>query len=132
MKIIKSSILVCLAMVLLLALSVTSFAQEKKEITNAERQKAYKEISGEWEFDAMGEILIISFYIEDEKLLAMQEGDDEVVDMVPVEGELYSFTAEPSDGTLYELTFKKDEEGKVTLCMLAGGGMEIEGVKIDD
>ncbi len=124
-------IYVLLAITLMVFFTTNSYAQEKKEITAAERQKVFEEIAGDWEFDMMGEIMVVNFYIEDEKLYGIPEMEAESAEIVPVEGTLYEFTADTGGGNIFELTFKKDEEGKMTLCDMAGQGMEMTGTKID-
>jgi len=108
-------------------LNAASFAQEKK----ADPKKVYNEIAGRYEFDFEGQIMIIVFWIEDGKLLAAPEGQDGA-ELEPVEGEELEFTVTPPNGQLYELTFVRDDKGKVTKCVVSTMGMDYEGERIKE
>jgi hypothetical protein len=94
-------------------------------------KKLYKEISGKYEFFVDGQFIIISFYTEDGTLYGAMQGDNEVVEMVPVELENLSFEVTDMDGQFYEITFSRDEEKKVTKCVMLSEGWELEGKKIE-
>ncbi|UCC41025.1 MAG: hypothetical protein JSV96_06235 [Candidatus Aminicenantes bacterium] len=111
-----------------LIFAATSFAQEKKVDT----QKLYKEIAGYYEFETPEGIEYITFWVEDGKLKAQADGDDEIVVLEPVEGKELYFEIIDQNGQLYELQFSRDEEGKITKCVVTVMGMEIEGKKIKD
>lgn len=118
--------IVCLALMFFI-LNATSFAQEKK----AASKKTYDEIVGKYEFDVEGQIMVIAFWVENEKLMGGPEGE-ESVEMEPVEGEELKFTATNPGGQFYEITFVKDDKGKVTKCVIGTMGMEYEGNKIKE
>lgn len=104
-------------------LNISSFAQD-----NA---KLYAEIAGDYEFDLEGQVTIITFLVEDGVLLGTQEGDpDPPTPLDPVEGKELAFEATGEDGQFYEISFSRDEDGKITKCLIITGGMEVEGVKI--
>lgn len=128
-KLFRRSILsafVCLALMFFI-INATSFAQEKK----AGSKKAYDEIVGKYEFDIEGQIMVIAFWVENEKLMGGPEGE-ESVEIEPVEGEELKFTATNPGGQFYEIRFVKDDKGKVTKCVIGVQGMEFEGNKIKD
>ncbi len=93
-------------------------------------EKLYKEISGRYEFIEDGQVTILSFYAKDGTLYGTAEGDDEEVELEPVELENMSFEAIDMDGTYYEIKFSRDEDKKITKCLILTNGMELEGIKI--
>ena len=111
-----------------LVLSATWFAQEKKVDT----QKLYEEIAGYYEFEAPEQTLYITFWVEDGVLKAKQEDDpdDEIVTLEPIEGKELAFEVTTQGGQVIELKFSRDEEGKITKCVVIAMGIKIEGVKI--
>ena len=128
-KLFRRSILsafVCLALVFFIA-NAPTFAQEKK----AGKEKLYNEIAGKYQFDVEGQVMVIGFWVENGKLLAAPEGEDSV-EIEPVEGEELKFTTTTPEGQYYEITFVRDDEGKVTKCVIGVQGMEFEGSKIKD
>ena len=97
-----------------------------------DKGKLYKEISGRYEFDVDGQITIIDFQEKDGTLYGTSEGDNEEVEIVPVELESMTFEATDNDGIFYELTFSRDDDKKITKCRVLTEGMEIAGIKIDE
>lgn len=128
-KLFKSSIFrtVSCLILLLFLFSGVSISQEKK----VDKEKLYKEIVGEYEFDFEGQVMIIKFWVEDGKLLAGPEGE-EPAELEPVEGEELKFQATTPDGEFFEMEFSRDEKGKITKCKINTMGMEFEGKKIKD
>jgi hypothetical protein len=117
------SILFCFSLVLF-GLSVTAFAQDKT--------KLYEEIAGDYEYVYEGQVIIISYSVEDGILYATQEGDPEPPSRLdPVEGKELAFETTGGDGSLFVISFSRDEEGKITKSILATMDIEIEGVKIE-
>ena len=115
-------ICMCFAM-LLFGLNMSSYAQDKT--------KLYSEIAGDYEYAFEGQVIIITYSVEDGILYGTQEGDpDPPTPLDSVEGNELAFTATGSDGNLYEISFSRDEDGKVTKSILATMDIEIEGVKI--
>ncbi len=120
------SFLLCFILTISLTAAVT--AQEK-----ADKEKLFKEIAGEYEFDAEGQIIVITFLIEDGKLMGMQEGSDELAELEPVEGEELEFMIITPDGQEFEAQFVRDEKTKkIKKCILVVDGMEYEGTRITD
>ncbi len=95
-------------------------------------EKLYKEISGRFEFFVDGQVTIINFHVKDGALYGTSEDDDEEVDIEPVELETMSFEATEMDGTYYEITFSRDEDKKITKCVILTEWMEIEGTRIEE
>jgi hypothetical protein len=93
-------------------------------------EKLYKEISGTYEFNADGQIIILTFFVKDGSLYATAEDDDEEVNIEPVELENLSFEATDMDGQYYEIKFARDEDKKITTCVILTEGMEIKGTRI--
>lgn len=113
-----------LALVLFIS-NAASFAQEKTGT-----KKLYAEIAGDYEFDVQGQITVITFFVKDGVLMGRDSDDDEGTPLEPVEGKELAFEATSAEGQFFEITFSRDESGKITKCLLATMGMEFEGVKI--
>lgn len=116
---------------MLLVLNVSSLAQEKKQ----EEEKGAKllaEIAGNYEFEFQGQFIVFVFSAEDGKLMAAPEGEVQEA-LEPVEGEEMSFVGYAPTGDEYRFTFARDDEGKITRCIVSvpAMGIEIEGVRID-
>ena len=100
-------------------LVICALAQEKK----------YADIVGDYEFDQDGQIILVSFWVEEGELIGAPEGQASAV-MEPVEGKPLHFVANTSDGATMDLEFVKDDSGKVVKCLVDMMGMAMEGVKI--
>ncbi|MCP4724282.1 MAG: hypothetical protein GY863_04570 [bacterium] len=122
-------VFIFLAAVLLTVFFAAAVSAQDK---NSDKEKLYTEITGDYEFEAGDQVVVISFSLEDGVLTALQEGDDELVELEPVEDEELEFTAVTEDGREFEVNFKRDDEGKITTCIIIGDGEEIEGTKISD
>ena len=102
--------------------------------TDEELEKKYAPILGNYEFDmsemGMG-VMTVSIYVESGSLWALPEEQGEAGEMLPVEGKVFEFTIEDSDGT-FVLTFKKDENGEYTQLHAVNEmmGMDMVGIKI--
>jgi hypothetical protein len=106
-------VMVCVALVL------GTQAQEKK----------YADIVGDYEFDQEGQVMLVTFWVEDGQLWGAPEGQEAAV-LEPVEGKPYNFEVYTPDGQTMELEFVKDESGKVAKCVVDMMGMAMEGIKI--
>jgi hypothetical protein len=123
----KSSIIgviVCLTLGLFIC-NVASYAQN-----TADTAKLYAEIAGDYEFAIEGQTDILIFFVKDGVLMGKGSDDAEEVPLEPVEGKELVFEATNSRGQFYELTFSRDESGKITKCLVVTMGMEVEGIKI--
>jgi hypothetical protein len=92
-------------------------------------EKKYAPLVGDYEFDMQGQVMVVSFWVEDGKLVGAPEGETPE-ELEPVEGEDLKFEINTADGQFMELEFVKDESGKVTKCIVLMMGMEMEGVRI--
>ncbi len=127
----KISKLLTLSSISTLALAIficngASFAQEKTDT-----QKLYAEIAGDYEFAFEGQVDTITFYVEDGVLMGRDADDDKGTALEPVEGKELAFEVTTDEGQYIEMTFSRDENGKITECVLTTMGMEIKGVKIN-
>lgn len=108
-------------------LAISAPVQEKQVDT----EKLYEEISGRYEFYMDGEVTILDFHVKDGSLYGTSEGDNEEVEIEPVELENMSFEAISMDGEFFEITFFRDENKKITKCVVLTNGMELVGTKIE-
>ena len=101
-----------------------SFAQKKTDT-----EKLYAEIIGDYEFEAEGQVIVITFFVKDGVLKGRDNDYDEGTPLEAVEGKELTFEATSEEGQFFEITFSRDENGKITKCLLVTMGMEYEGVK---
>ena len=118
------SVISCLALVFFIC-NATSFA-----LKNADTEKLYAEIAGDYEFDFEGQMTILTFFVKDGALMGKDSESDPGTLLEPVEGKELEFKATSEDGQSFDITFSRDESGKITKCLLVTMGMEIAGVKI--
>jgi len=112
-----------------LIVAVGGFAVVAQEGDDALKKK-YAPILGDYEFDMEGQVMMVSFWVENGGLWGGPEGE-EAAELTPVEGNDLKFEINTADGAFMELEFKKDESGKVVKCIVVGMGMEMEGIKIE-
>ena len=106
--------------------NAASFAQEKTDT-----EKLYAEIAGDYEFEFEGQVDVITFFVQDGVLMGRDSDDDKGTSLEPVENKELGFEATSDEGQMFEITFSRDESGKITKCLLVTMGMEIQGVKIE-
>ncbi|UCE41029.1 MAG: hypothetical protein JSV17_16565 [Candidatus Aminicenantes bacterium] len=126
-KIFKLHVL-CVISTLTLALFTcyaAPFSQEKTET-----EKLYAEIAGDYEFEFEGQAETITFFIQEGVLMGRDSDDDKGTQLEPAEGKELGFEVTTEEGQFIEITFSRDENGKITQCLLVTMGMEIQGVKI--
>ena len=119
---------ICVISSLILAFFVcnsSAFAQEKTDI-----EKVYAEIAGDYEFEYEGQVDTITFYVEDGILMGRDADDDKGTALEPAEGKELAFEVTTDEGQFIEIAFSRDENGKITQCVLTTMGMELKGVKI--
>ena len=92
----------------LFVLSASLFAYFQEDA-----EKKYAHLVGDYEFDMEGQLMVVSFWVEDGKLMGAPEGETPE-ELEPVEGEDLKFEINTADGQFMELEFVKDESGKVT------------------
>ena len=123
----QKRILVITLLALMVAVCSPIFlAQQKDEAL----KKKYAPVLGDYEFSMDTQVMVVSFWIEGGVILGAPEGETPA-EITPIEGQELKFEADV-EGTYYELTFVKDESGKVTSCMMVVNGMEVEGVKLEN
>lgn len=99
-------------------------------------EKKYASILGDYSFDMSNHgygVLKVTFYVENEKLLAITEVSSTPGQMEPVEGKDFEFAIEdPEEGT-YSIKFLKDDTGKYTKCHIFNEsmGMDVIGMKVE-
>ncbi len=93
------------------------------------QEKKYADIVGDYEFDQDGQIMLVSFWVEDGQLWGGPEGQESAV-LEPVEGKPLHFVVNTPDGSTMDLEFVKDDSGNVVKCLVDMMGMAMEGVKI--
>ena len=104
--------------------NAASFAQEKTD-----PQKLYAEIAGDYDFEFEGQEDMMTFFVKDGVLMGRDSADDKGTALEPVEGQELGFEVTTDEGQFIEIIFSRDENGKITHCLLKTMGMEIEGVK---
>ena len=75
----------------------------------------------------------MTFYVENDSLLATTEMSSTPGQMEAVEGKEFEFTIEDPDEGLYSIKFLKDDAGKITKCHIYNEamGMDVTGEKIE-
>lgn len=99
-------------------------------LKNTDTEKLYAEIAGDYEFEFEGKTSIITFFVKDGVLLGRDSESDPGTQLEPVEGKELEFKATAEDGQIIDVKFSRDENGKITKCLLMTMEMEIAGVKI--
>jgi hypothetical protein len=103
--------------------------------TDEDPEKKYAPILGDYSFDMSSQgygVLKVTFYVENEKLLAITEVSSTPGQMEPAEGKDFEFIIEdPEEGT-YSIKFLKDDAGKYTKCHVSNEsmGMDVTGEKV--
>ena len=120
-------LVLCLSAVIFLSMSASNTQEE----SDADLEKKYAPILGEYEFVTGGGSDIIRFYIEEGDLWA-DSGDGRPQTLQPDEDEMFSFTAQDPINGEFEIKFLKDEQDEYTICQIANAamGLELEGTKI--
>jgi len=98
-------------------------------------EKKYASILGDYSFDMSNHgygVLKVTFYVENEKLLAITEVSSTPGQMEPVEGKDFEFTIEDPDEGMYSIKFLKDDTGRYTKCHISNEsmGMDVTGEKV--
>jgi hypothetical protein len=94
-------------------------------------RKVYADVAGTYEFAYEGQSLVIVFHVQDEKLYGREESGDEDAEIKPLDLATLKFeTTVQSTGQYYEIVFSRDENGRITKCRLATGGIEIDGARV--
>jgi len=115
-----------LALAVVLAVSAPLGAVQEKDEALKKKYAAY---IGEYEFEFEGQYMVLRFWVEDGAFWGAPEGE-QPAELNAVEGVDHKFDVDVM-GQYYEIQFVPDESGKVTKCLVAVQGMEMEGVKIE-
>ena len=93
--------------------------------------KVLEQIAGNYEFEYQGVAMVFVFTVEDGKLLGSPENETAEV-LEPVADKETTFVGYSPDGTEYQFAFKKDADGKYTICVcnIPAMGIEVEGVRV--
>ena len=134
MKSIKSTRFVLMMACLMAAILMSGVLVAAQEKTDADLEKKYAPILGDYEFDMSdmgGDVIVLNFHINEEKLW-IDSGDGDPAVCEQVEGVDFEFTATASDGQEFEIKFTKDSAGDYATCdiNILSMGLEISGTKI--
>jgi len=116
--------------VLVLAAGVPALANQQNPAKPVDMAKIMAEIAGTYDFEAQGQAIAITFYIQEGKLYGMPEGQTAEL-LLPMKGDnplIFNVTA-ADNGQYYELEFGRDEKGQIDKCTLRTQGQEIIGKK---
>jgi hypothetical protein len=99
-------------------------------------EKKYAPILGDYSFDMTSHgfgVLKVTFYVENNELLAITEVSSNPGKMEPVKGKEFEFIVEDPDEGTYSIKFLKDDTGKYTKCHLTneGMGMDVTGERVE-
>jgi hypothetical protein len=108
----------------MLVLFMSNPALVAEETTDVE--KLYAEIVGVYESESGGQANMLTFRVKDGILMARNPKDDDEVPLKPVAGNELAFKIEADEEHTFEITFSRDENGKVTKCLLEMMGMKFE------
>ena len=118
--------------IVLLGFLMISLPAQALDSGQTPREKLIEEMAGDYEFEFQGQYVVMSFSADGETLMGAPEGEAQE-EMEPVEGEPMKFTAYDPSGNEWKMEFKKDDEGKITICLItvdAMGITDLEGHKI--
>lgn len=92
--------------------------------------KIMAEIVGTYDFDAQGQMMVLTFSVQDGKLFGMPEGETAEL-LLPVKGDnpLKFDVTVAGNGQYYELEFGRDDKGQIDKCTIKTQGQEIIGKK---
>ncbi len=120
---------------IMLSLLVFVFVSFVEADTAEDLEKKYAPILGDYSFDMTSHgygVLKVTFYVENNELLAITEVSSNPGRMEPVAGKEFEFTIEDPDEGTYQIKFLKDDAGKFTKCHLLNEtmGMDVTGEKV--
>ena len=115
-----------LSMVLSAAALDPSITQDKKV-----DPKVLEQIAGSYEFEVQGQFMAFVFTVEDGNLMGAPENDTAAI-LEPMKDKETTFVGYSPDGMEYQFAFKKDGDGKYTICVVnvPDMGIEAEGLRI--
>ena len=127
----KTAFVVALALAAILVSAASpAFALPQEKAKSVDMNKIYAEIAGDYDFDAQGQLMTITFFVREGKLFGAPQGEQEE-ELLPVKGDnpLKFEVTVASNGQFYELEFGRDEKGQIDKCAIKTQGMELVGKK---
>ena len=119
-------ILTCLAGLAAAQATSQAPAQDKP----VDMKKLVAEIAGDFSFDFQGQVLLVQFTAQDDKLFGAPPGEAPE-EIYPVEGKPLCFDVTVStNGDYYVLQFVRNDQGVIDRCVMTAQGFVIEGVKV--
>jgi hypothetical protein len=120
-----------LALLLLAAAAVPVLRAQEKPVPKVDTEKLYKDIAAEYSFLIGPEPWVVAFWLQDGKLYAAPRGqENEMAEILPRDVDKLMFETNVPGGQYFEITFIKDDAGKITKCKLISQGMEVIGERI--
>jgi hypothetical protein len=120
--------------IVLLLLAVTAvpvLRAQDKPAPKVDTEKLYKDIAADYSFAIGPEPMVIAFWLQNGKLYGAPRGqENEMAEILPRDLDKLMFEATVPGGQYFELTFLKDDAGKITKCKLVSQGMEVIGDRI--
>jgi hypothetical protein len=102
-----------------------------KPAPKVDTEKLYKEIVGDYSFAIGSEPMVVAFWMEKGKLYGAPKGqENEMAEITPRDLEKLMFETNVPNGQYYEITFLRDQAGKITKCKLVTQGVEVIGDRI--
>jgi hypothetical protein len=93
-------------------------------------KKLIAEIAGDYSFEFQGQVLLVQFTAQDDKLFGAPPGETPE-EVRPVEGKPLCFDVTVStNGDYYLLEFVRNDQGVIDKCVMTVQGLVIEGAKI--
>lgn len=118
--------LMCLGMVLSTAAFDLNTPQGKKV-----DPEVLEQIAGDYEFEYQGQFMVFVFTVEDGNLMGAPENETPDT-LEPMADKETTFLGYSPEGAEYQFAFKKDADGKYTICVvnIPAMGIEVEGFRV--
>jgi len=125
----KNSTSVLKILAVFFALAGMVFAAGQAPAKPVDMKKILTEISGDYDFDQMGQQMTITFFEKDGKLMGGPVGEAPE-ELSPMKGDNpLKFDITTSGGQYYELEFVRNESGQIDKCNMKTQGMDVVGKK---
>jgi hypothetical protein len=110
--------------------SAQAAAQAATQDKPVDMKKLIAEIAGDYSFEFQGQVLLVQFTAQDDKLFGAPPGEMPE-EIRPVEGKPLCFDITVStNGEYYVLEFVRNDQGVIDKCVMTVQGLVIEGVKV--
>lgn len=118
--------LMCLSLGLSAAALDPSIIQDKKV-----DPEVLEQIAGNYEFEYQGQFMVFVFTVEDGNLMGAPENETPDT-LEPMADKETTFLGYSPEGAEYQFAFKKDADGKYTICVvnIPAMGIEVEGFRV--